>query len=61
MRPMITVEDFRRAAGRRLPWAVFDFVEGGAGDEVTHKTLGLLGVPRVADLDRSVLRGGDRA
>jgi isopentenyl diphosphate isomerase/L-lactate dehydrogenase-like FMN-dependent dehydrogenase len=35
MTPLVTVEDFRRAARRRLPRAVFDFVEGGAGDEVT--------------------------
>ncbi len=31
----VTVEDLRRLARRRLPRAVFDFVEGGAGDEVT--------------------------
>ena len=30
-----SLEDFRRQARRRLPRAVFDFVEGGAGDEVT--------------------------
>ncbi len=32
---LLTVEDVRRAARRRLPRAVFDFVEGGAGDELT--------------------------
>jgi L-lactate dehydrogenase (cytochrome) len=31
----VTVEDLRGLARRRLPRAVFDFVEGGAGDEVT--------------------------
>jgi L-lactate dehydrogenase (cytochrome) len=30
-----TVEDLRRLARRRLPRAIFDFVEGGAGDERT--------------------------
>lgn len=35
VRHLLTVEDFRRAACRRLPRAVFDFVEGGAGDELT--------------------------
>ncbi|PYM53286.1 MAG: hypothetical protein DMD79_26685 [Candidatus Rokuibacteriota bacterium] len=30
----VTIEDLRRWARRRLPRAVFDFVEGGAGDEV---------------------------
>lgn len=75
MTPLVTVEDYRQAAQRRLPRAVFDFVDGGAGDEVTlarnraafgrltfqprvlvDKALGLLGVPRAADLDRSVVR-----
>jgi isopentenyl diphosphate isomerase/L-lactate dehydrogenase-like FMN-dependent dehydrogenase len=31
----LTVEDLRRLARRRLPRAIFDFVEGGAGDELT--------------------------
>jgi isopentenyl diphosphate isomerase/L-lactate dehydrogenase-like FMN-dependent dehydrogenase len=31
----VTVDDLRRIARRRLPRAVFDFVEGGAGDELT--------------------------
>ncbi|HEX2501262.1 MAG TPA: alpha-hydroxy acid oxidase [Methylomirabilota bacterium] len=31
----LTVDDLRRVARRRLPRAVFDFVEGGAGDERT--------------------------
>ena len=30
-----TIDDLRRLARRRLPRAVFDFVEGGAGDERT--------------------------
>ena len=30
-----TVEDLRRLARLRLPRAIFDFVEGGAGDELT--------------------------
>jgi isopentenyl diphosphate isomerase/L-lactate dehydrogenase-like FMN-dependent dehydrogenase len=29
------VDGFRAAARRRLPRAVFDFVDGGAGDEAT--------------------------
>ena len=37
MTPLVTVEDYRRAARRRLPRAVFDFVEGSAGDEVTPR------------------------
>ena len=32
---IVTIEDLRRIARRRLPRAVFDFVEGGAGDERT--------------------------
>jgi L-lactate dehydrogenase (cytochrome) len=31
----ITIDDLRRLARRRLPRAVYDFVEGGAGDERT--------------------------
>ena len=30
-----TIEDLRRLARRRLPRAIYDFVEGGAGDELT--------------------------
>ncbi len=30
-----TIDDLRRVARRRLPRAIFDFVEGGAGDELT--------------------------
>ena len=29
------VEDFRRLARRRLPRPVFDYIDGGADDEVT--------------------------
>ena len=31
----LTIDDLRRLARRRLPRAVYDFVEGGAGDEQT--------------------------
>jgi len=31
------IEDFRRLAKRRVPIAVFDYVEGGAEDEITVK------------------------
>jgi L-lactate dehydrogenase (cytochrome) len=31
----LTIDDLRRLARRRLPRAVYDFVEGGAGDERT--------------------------
>ena len=31
----ITIDDLRRLARRRLPRAVYDFIEGGAGDELT--------------------------
>jgi L-lactate dehydrogenase (cytochrome) len=31
----LTIDDLQRLARRRLPHAVFDFVEGGAGDERT--------------------------
>ena len=31
----LNVDDVRRAARRRLPRALFDFVDGGAGDEAT--------------------------
>ncbi len=31
----INIEDLRRSARRRLPRAIFDFVDGGAADEVT--------------------------
>ena len=32
---LITIEDLRRRARRRLPRAVFDFIDGGAEDELT--------------------------
>jgi isopentenyl diphosphate isomerase/L-lactate dehydrogenase-like FMN-dependent dehydrogenase len=32
---VVSIEDLRRMARRRLPRAVFDYVDGGAGDEVT--------------------------
>lgn len=34
-RPWVNVEEARRAARRRLPRMIFDFVDGGAEDEVT--------------------------
>jgi L-lactate dehydrogenase (cytochrome) len=34
---LVTVEDFRREARRRLPRMLFDFVDGAAGDEVTAR------------------------
>lgn len=30
-----SIEDLRKAARRRLPRSVFDFIDGGAGDEIT--------------------------
>jgi L-lactate dehydrogenase (cytochrome) len=32
---IVSVDDFRRVARRRLPRMLFDFVDGGAGDEAT--------------------------
>jgi isopentenyl diphosphate isomerase/L-lactate dehydrogenase-like FMN-dependent dehydrogenase len=32
---IVNIEDLRRMARRRLPRAVFDYMDGGAGDEVT--------------------------
>ncbi|QKD02488.1 alpha-hydroxy acid oxidase [Mesorhizobium loti] len=32
---MISVEDFRRLARRRLPKSIFEFVDGGSGQELT--------------------------
>ncbi len=32
---VVTIEDLRRESRRRLPRAVFDFIDGGAEDEVT--------------------------
>ena len=34
-RPFINIEDLRRAAERRLPRSVFDYIDGGAEGEVT--------------------------
>ena len=31
----LTIEDLRRLARRRLPGVVFDYIDGGAEDEVT--------------------------
>jgi isopentenyl diphosphate isomerase/L-lactate dehydrogenase-like FMN-dependent dehydrogenase len=35
MRELINLEDYRRAARRRLPRVIFDFIDGGADDEFT--------------------------
>ena len=35
LRRVVNIEDFRRLARRRLPRVVFDYLDGGAGDEVT--------------------------
>ena len=32
---IVCVDDLKAAARRRLPRFVFDYVEGGAGDEIT--------------------------
>ena len=29
------IDDFRRLARRRLPWPVFDYIDGAADDEIT--------------------------
>jgi isopentenyl diphosphate isomerase/L-lactate dehydrogenase-like FMN-dependent dehydrogenase len=34
-KPLINIEDLRRAAERRLPRSVFDYIDGGAEGEVT--------------------------
>lgn len=31
------IEDFRRLARRRLPWPVFDYIDGAADDELTKR------------------------
>jgi isopentenyl diphosphate isomerase/L-lactate dehydrogenase-like FMN-dependent dehydrogenase len=35
MNDPLTIADFRRIAQRRLPKFVFDYADGGAGDETT--------------------------
>ena len=32
---IVTIDDLRTAARRRLPRALFDYIDGGAEDEVT--------------------------
>ena len=32
---IVTIDDLRAAARRRLPRALFDYIDGGAEDEVT--------------------------
>ena len=34
---LLTAEDFRRAARRRLPGLFFDYIDGAAGDEITAR------------------------
>src|SRR6185295_17486748 len=65
-RPAVTVDDLRRAAQRRLPRAVFDYLDGGADDEwtlgenrrayarVTFRPRGAVATPAV-DLRTTVL------
>ena len=38
------IDDFRRLAKQRLPWPVFDYIDGAADDEVTkaRNTLSLI-------------------
>ena len=31
------IGDFRRQARRRLPWPVFDYIDGAADDEITKR------------------------
>ena len=31
------IDDFRALAKRRLPWPVFDYIDGAADDEVTRR------------------------
>jgi L-lactate dehydrogenase (cytochrome) len=67
--PFASIEDLRQSARRRLPLAIFDFIDGGAQDEVTlrhnvedFRRLSLL--PRVltdvASRDQSVTLLGQR-
>jgi len=67
--PVASIEDLRQSARRRLPLAIFDFIDGGAQDEVTlrhnvedFRRLSLL--PRVltdvASRDQSVTLLGQR-
>jgi L-lactate dehydrogenase (cytochrome) len=37
LRDVVNIEDLRRLARRRLPQAVFDYIDGGADDEVTMR------------------------
>ncbi len=37
MRQAVTIADLRLLARRRLPKAVFDYIDGGAGDEITMR------------------------
>src|SRR5207244_2640679 len=37
LKQLVSIEDLRQLARRRLPRAIFDFFDGGAEDEVTLK------------------------
>ena len=37
-RPLLTVEDFRLLAKRRLPRVAFDFIDGAAQTRANHAT-----------------------
>ena len=55
-RPFINIEDLRRAAERRLPRSVFDYIDGGAEGEVTLRE----NVRAFDDIALpAALRGGD--
>ena len=47
--------DFRRLAKRRLPKPIFDYIDGGADDETTHRRN--TAAFEACDLVPSVLRG----
>ncbi|MDE8652754.1 alpha-hydroxy acid oxidase [Novosphingobium album (ex Liu et al. 2023)] len=49
------IDDFRRLARRRLPWPVFDYIDGAADDEATKARN--TGAFRSADLVPDVLAG----
>ena len=37
LRDCHNIEDFRKLAKARLPWPVFDYIDGGADDELTKE------------------------
>lgn len=52
------IHDFRRLARRRLPGPIFDYIDGGADDEVTYRR-NTEAIER-AELIPNVLRGADK-